>query len=293
MALSQLSHHELNLMKLPAVTTTNDIPYITHLTWKSTELPTEWQPSYDNWLRLHPEWTVILWTDEQLHALVSQHYPASLATYESLPYPIMRVDFARLFLLHRYGGVYIDLDIAPKCSFSPLVDFHNARGDPIAISESSTAQGARPPLTNALMMSRPNEPFWIDIYADAIQNPHKIKLWFKPLLNRIRHWDIIMRTGPQALMWSVHTHESNGGKPIARIPNFLTQPSPHWEKRPASGPGSMVTILEGGSWHSLDSKIATQADFVWNKRQVWVPIVFACLVVVIGILSICVHKLRK
>ena len=45
------------------------------------------------------------------HARAQEHYPWFLPTYLSYPYAIQRVDAIRYFILHREGGVYIDLDM--------------------------------------------------------------------------------------------------------------------------------------------------------------------------------------
>lgn len=38
------------------------------------------------------------------------HYPWFLPTYLSYPYNIQRVDVLRYFILHKLGGIYIDLE---------------------------------------------------------------------------------------------------------------------------------------------------------------------------------------
>lgn len=45
-----------------------------------------------------------------LRPVPQKHYPWFLPTYVAYPYSIQRVDVLRYFLLHHYGGIYIDLD---------------------------------------------------------------------------------------------------------------------------------------------------------------------------------------
>ena len=54
--------------------------------------------------------THILWTDAMNRELIRRHYPFFLETYDSFELNIMRADSARVFYMHRYGGVYMDLD---------------------------------------------------------------------------------------------------------------------------------------------------------------------------------------
>jgi mannosyltransferase OCH1-like enzyme len=40
----------------------------------------------------------------------SLRYPWFLETFDGYPYPIQRADAIRYFVLHHFGGIYIDLD---------------------------------------------------------------------------------------------------------------------------------------------------------------------------------------
>jgi hypothetical protein len=52
-----------------------------------------------------------LWTDEVSRQFVATHYPSFLQMYDSYKYPIQRADSIRYFILHHFGGIYMDLDI--------------------------------------------------------------------------------------------------------------------------------------------------------------------------------------
>ena len=45
--------------------------------------------------------------------LVKFHYPQYEELYYNVKYPIMKVDIVRFLILHRYGGIYIDMDCIP------------------------------------------------------------------------------------------------------------------------------------------------------------------------------------
>ena len=46
----------------------------------------------------------------QKPGLIVARYPWFLETYDGYPYPIQRADSIRYFVLHHFGGIYIDLD---------------------------------------------------------------------------------------------------------------------------------------------------------------------------------------
>ena len=61
------------------------------------------------------------WTDAEIDAFVAAVYPAFVGIFRRYPYPIQRADAARYLILHRYGGVYVDLDIECRVSFTSIL----------------------------------------------------------------------------------------------------------------------------------------------------------------------------
>ena len=59
-----------------------------------------------------------MWTNKKSRDFIAKEYPWFLETYDNYPYPIMRADAIRYFILSFYGGIYLDLD--DVCSPSPL-----------------------------------------------------------------------------------------------------------------------------------------------------------------------------
>jgi len=60
--------------------------------------------------------TYILWSADQVDTLIKDHYPDCWGMYTEARYPVMRVDIGRVAILHRYGGLYADLDVLPNSS---------------------------------------------------------------------------------------------------------------------------------------------------------------------------------
>ena len=97
------------------------VPAILHHLWKNQDvfsLPDLWQRSRASCLGMHPHslhgrdhYRHMLWTDESMRELIARKYPAHLSNYDAYPYHIQRVDAARYFILHQFGGIYLDLDI--------------------------------------------------------------------------------------------------------------------------------------------------------------------------------------
>lgn len=100
------------------------IPQIFHQTWKTSDIPDEWQACVQSWRSHHPHWQFILWTDASSRQFINDHYPEFLACYDGYSYNIQRADVIRYCVLHTYGGVYADLDMECLQPIEPLLAKH-------------------------------------------------------------------------------------------------------------------------------------------------------------------------
>jgi len=87
------------------------VPLIIHQTWKTADVPKEWEHARSECHRLHPGYEFKLWTDASARELVAEDYPDYLDMYDRYEFGIQRADAMRVFFLHKFGGIYIDLDI--------------------------------------------------------------------------------------------------------------------------------------------------------------------------------------
>lgn len=95
-------------------TVLDHIPQILHRVVPANT-PDEAEVWWQDWGRLHPGWRLMTWRDPLDPAdfpITSKHWPdkpgAQLA------------DLVRLEVLHRYGGVYVDMDMQPFRNLEPL-----------------------------------------------------------------------------------------------------------------------------------------------------------------------------
>jgi mannosyltransferase OCH1-like enzyme len=80
------------------------IPQVFHRIWFGGPEPKDHGPLVDSWARHHPSWSIMTWTETNLPPLRNQ------PLFDSLSSAAGRADVARYELLHRFGGVYIDVD---------------------------------------------------------------------------------------------------------------------------------------------------------------------------------------
>ena len=62
------------------------------------------------------------WDEEQISKLIEIDYPEFFPTYQEFPHKIQKVDFAKYILLHKFGGIYIDMDVKPMASLEDLFE---------------------------------------------------------------------------------------------------------------------------------------------------------------------------
>lgn len=128
------------------------IPQVLHQVWvpgaDGAPLPMPLARLVQRWRDLHPGWTHILWDEESLRGeLISQDlYDHAGDFVPAHAIGQFRADVARYEILHRYGGVYADVD------FEPLHPIDELCTGPW-VTESAARQGF---LANGLMGMPPN-----------------------------------------------------------------------------------------------------------------------------------------
>ena len=86
---------------------------------------------------LNPQYELINYDDDMSRRFVSKYYPEWLELYDGLDVPVMRADMWRYLILHKYGGIYLDGDVACKKPIDTWADVFN-----VQIGTNHTAVGA-------------------------------------------------------------------------------------------------------------------------------------------------------
>jgi mannosyltransferase OCH1-like enzyme len=130
------------------------IPKIIHQTWKTREIPHQWQSAVQSCKALHPDYEYILWTHETMAEFVKTEYPDFLQTYTGYKYDIQRCDAFRYLVLYKYGGIYLDLDMICKKKLDGLLTYDFVLGKSLNTSSSYASSYA-----NCFFMVIPQHPF--------------------------------------------------------------------------------------------------------------------------------------
>jgi UDP:flavonoid glycosyltransferase YjiC (YdhE family) len=98
------------------------VPRILHHVWMQGEPPADLAAWRQSWVEHHPSWEHRLWDEGALRELVREHYGWFLPIWDGYPELIMRADAGRYFLLDRFGGVCLDMDLECLRPLGPLLE---------------------------------------------------------------------------------------------------------------------------------------------------------------------------
>ncbi|KAK4142485.1 nucleotide-diphospho-sugar transferase [Dichotomopilus funicola] len=125
----------------------------------------------------NPDFEFKLWTEKMSRDFIEEEYPWFLRTYDGYRYPVQRVDAVRYFIMQHYGGIYMDLDNGCKTDLTPLLYY------PLW-----TTDGGRGALSNNILGSRPNHPFWHRLTLSLIPYDWKWPLPFVTIMYASGQW---------------------------------------------------------------------------------------------------------
>ena len=109
------------LLNEPSIIT---IPKICHYIFeplKYTELPESWKNNYEQCKDHNPDYSFKIWNLKDVENLISHKYKEYLPLFLNLPYKISQIDYARFFILHHEGGIYLDFDNVVNGSLDLLI----------------------------------------------------------------------------------------------------------------------------------------------------------------------------
>ena len=134
-------------------------PILHHILIGNIDMKTRptWVAAQQACLQWHPDYEYKFWNDSSAEQLIREHYPWFLSIWKNYPYPIQRADSLRYLVLHRYGGIFLDLDLHCRRSLGPLrrFEFISPSAYPVGISNGFLMVAARHPFFQVLVEQLP------------------------------------------------------------------------------------------------------------------------------------------
>lgn len=97
------------------------IPKSIHLIWIGSQPPIKVLLACESWKNHHPDFTLKLWTDEDIENFVWTH-PKSENFFLKARNWAEKSDILRFEILYQFGGIYSDTDVVCMNSFNSLID---------------------------------------------------------------------------------------------------------------------------------------------------------------------------
>lgn len=221
-----------------------------------------------SWDLLNPQFCHVIWPRTHAVQLVQHYYAEYESMFFSFPYEIQRCDFVRYCILHRYGGVYADMDY--KC-YKPLQDVYRRwNKHDIYLVKSPNNPGNTAFVSNSLMIARVRDhPFWKILLVQIHEATQQRYVLFS------RHFEIMYSTGPGILthVFNIYRfrYRLHGLSSELFHPLSLRKKSLSPEERE-----QVYAIHYGfGSWEGWDSKFLIDL-WIHYGILVWCILVF-CL----------------
>lgn len=156
----------------------------------------KYEPYRQTWIKKNPTWYYHVWNKEESKKFMKMFYPDFLDLFKKYKYSIQCCDAIRYFILHRYGGLYVDMD--SEC-LKPLDDMRNKYNKDIYFVETqNTVVGFG--VSNCLMFSTPNHPFWKSLFIELAQSINTP--WYYT-----RHMIILYSAGPAFINRMYHKYK--------------------------------------------------------------------------------------
>ncbi|MCJ1286152.1 hypothetical protein MMC26_005497 [Xylographa opegraphella] len=239
------------------------IPKIIHQVfhdWKfhNQTMPSDWDEVRQTCIDSNKGWEYRLWTEQSSRELIETHYPWFLSTYDGYKFPVQRVDAVRYFILLKYGGIYLDLDnvrsldlVLSRCfglasySSSCVLTSDLIQGclrdlTPLLYYPTWTTDGGRGALSNNILASIPNHPFWVLLTNSLI--PYNYNYFFP-------YVTISYASGQwfETAVWQAYHRTAAGSSPENRLHRVMM------DDRPGVEPWIFFTQERGGTWVNWDN----------------------------------------
>jgi len=139
------------------------IPKIMWQSWHDKMVPSGLQTCVDAIKSKHPDFQYNLYNDDMCREFILEHYPQALQAYDDLIPAAYRSDLWRLCVLHKYGGIYLDI------KFECVDDFtlHSVLDKEYYVYDYQPRPLPQTRVGNGFIVSLPENPILLE-YIDAI-----------------------------------------------------------------------------------------------------------------------------
>tara|TARA_R110002153_G_scaffold273339_2_gene444011 strand:+ start:12778 stop:13395 length:618 start_codon:yes stop_codon:yes gene_type:complete len=97
---------------------TTNITKNLHYTWKDKNIPEKYLKNIHSWKKKLPGWNFIFWDDKRIDSLLE----SEKIKFKS---KIEKIDYAKYYIMYKFGGLYIDIDVELYSNIEKLLISNN------------------------------------------------------------------------------------------------------------------------------------------------------------------------
>ena len=226
----------------------------------------KFQKYRNSWKEKNPTWYHIEWNKEMSDRFVYKFYNKYYDLYRNYTYEIQKCDAIRYMILHRYGGLYVDMDYHCVKSFDLVFSIYKS---PLYLVQTPNMSGEY--VSNSLMFSTPRHKFWKVLLSEM----RKVS---KPPMYYSKHLSVMYTTGPAIVNRVFHKYKTQ--YKLKSWPHKYFQPHTHTQSVLTLKNDKVYAIhMSDGCWHGTDS------IFIVLLCKEWKFLLFIITIMIIGILT--------
>lgn len=209
----------------------------------------------ESWDILNPNLCHTIWSKDNSTQLIKNYYPEFYELFNRYHYEIQRCDMIRYCILHRYGGLYADMDYKCKKNFEEVFRKYN-QYDIYLVNTPNNLNNET--VSNSLMLSyTKNHMFWKMLLLEM----NKV---FENYNNTSKHIQVMYTTGPAILTRMYHIYRYR--YKISSLPSDFFHPLSLTKKFLEDEEEKQLYAIHlgTGTWESNDSKILILLYINWK-----------------------------
>lgn len=225
----------------------------------------------DSWINKNPKWFYVSWNLEKCEKLVKHFYPQHLEMYKKYPYIIQKCDAVRYFILHRYGGLYADMDYFCNKPWDEVIKKYP--GDIYVVETPNNTGNDKVHVSNSLMYSAvKNHSYWNSIFIEMELKKNSSYYYTS------RHITIMMTTGPSIINRIFNKYKYR--YKLNHYPFKLFHPyGVTDDAKTLSNCNKEQNVyayhIQNGCWHKKDTVIL---NFIYQEYKIILVIIFLLII---------------
>jgi inositol phosphorylceramide mannosyltransferase catalytic subunit len=254
--------------------------------------PADWLAARNSCVTMHASWPEhYFWTDENADSFFEEYYPWFVDTWNSYPSIVQRADALRYFVLHKFGGVFLDMDLFCRNPMDSLISH----------LESVTPHQHRPAQGGMYILAESGHPHMLlapKANPVGVSNGFIIASRGHPLLSQMITF--LPRFNLNFIFSYATVMFSTGCMYISSHMQLYTRR--RWGKNTVLVLDGVENMLNGNvdtplfrhlgtsSWHSSDAKFIRK--IVGGVRKSPIGMGWICILLVLGVIGVYVYRRR-